>query len=204
MSTKFRILSIGALAMHVPVGMAVHGASAQSLDEDQDAAVYILALQDSRLNGRRAATDLLVLQRQTINPRTMFDFPADIPRPAYLDPPRRLAYAGSETVTRFLQMEAERDIPRGIEGVANLTFVERSELNRFRAGDPDWSRFKARFGTSAKLIRVSRIARNQDGTVALLYISYGCGLLCGKAHFVMFKRQSGVWRIEKINLFSQS
>jgi hypothetical protein len=200
-----RTLIIVALIMHVPVATWVIGRpSAQSFDND-DAALYTLALQDSRSNGRVAPTDPLVLQRQTINPRTIyFDLPSDVVRQAFLDPAIRLAYAGSDTVARFLQMEGEEEI-RAIADTADVRFIERKELDRLKGQGPDgWVRFQKRLGSGVRLIRLSRIARNDEGTVALLYISYSCGPLCGESHFVLFRRESGFWRVERIDLFSQS
>jgi hypothetical protein len=194
-----------ALIMQVPLGMWVIGRpSAQSFDND-DAALYTLALQDSRLSGRVAPTDPLVLQRQTINPRTIYgDLLSDVVRQAFLDPAIRLAYAGSDTVARFLQMEGEEEI-RAIVGTANVRFIEKKELDRLMRQGPDsWVHFQKRFGSGVKLIRLSRIARNDEGTVALLCISYSCGPLCGKGHLVLLRRESGFWRVERIDLFSES
>ena len=192
------------VALIMQVGMWVIGRpSAQALDND-DAALYTLALQDSRLNGRVAPTDPLVLQRHTINPQTIYlDLPSDVVREVFGDPAIRLAYAGSDTVARFLQMNGEEEI-RAV-GTANVRFIEKRELDRLKRQGPDgWVRFQKRFGSEARLIRLSRIARNDEGTVALLYISYSCGALCGKGHFALFRRESGFWRVERIDLFIES
>jgi hypothetical protein len=192
-----------ALTMQLPIGIASIESSAQSLDND-DATLYVLALQDSRLNGQVAPTDPLVLQRQTIDHGMIFDFPADVPRPDYLDPSKRLAYAGADTVASVLQLKAGEDLPPTIARTANVRFADKGELERLERGLDGWPRLQKRFGTGVRLIRLSAIARNDEDTAALLYISYACGLLCGKGHFVLFKRESGAWRVERIDLFSES
>ena len=171
---------------------------AQSRDEDDATSLYLLALSDSRLSGRVAETDVLVLRRRTISPRMIFVVPTT-------DPLTRLAFAGEDTARHFLQMEAEVDLVRMNGGFANVRFIESSELERLKAAGPsNWARFQKRYGSTAKLIYLSRIARNDADTTALLYVHSACGPLCGTGHFVSFKREAGVWRIDRIELFSQA
>ena len=181
-----------------------HRATLSSLVQQRRCSVVCPRIGGFRLSGRVAPTDPLVLQRQTINPRTIYgDLPSDVVRQAFLDPARWLAYAGSATVARFLQMEGEEEI-RAV-GTANVRFIDKKELDRLMRQGPDsWVHFLKRFGSEVRLIRLSRIARTDEGTVALLYISYSCGPVCGKSHFVLFRRELGFWRVERIVLFSES
>jgi hypothetical protein len=168
---------------------------------DEYLPLYQLALAERELTGRRSPSETLVVQREVIDPAGLWDFPQDEPRPDHLDPLKRLAYAESETIERFIT-PADREVPQELASEPAVAVVERSML------DDLWSdrmsggtQFASRFGPTARIIQFSAAAVNTAGTEALLYISEICGPSCGAGHFVFFKRADGGWRIEQIDRF---
>ncbi|SRR5258708_2451595 len=47
------------------------------------------------------------------------------------------------------------------------------------------------------VLQLSRAGFNRRGTLALLYYSYRCGLLCGQSGWVVLQKTQGIWRIKE-------
>jgi hypothetical protein len=61
-----------------------------------------------------------------------------------------------------------------------------------------WRAFYRLFPNSHGSTTVSAIGYSQDGTRALLFVSHGCGELCGQGKTVLLHRTLGQWRISRI------
>jgi hypothetical protein len=47
------------------------------------------------------------------------------------------------------------------------------------------------------VLQLSRVGFNRQKTLALLYYSYHCGVLCGQSGWVALHKVEGKWRIEQ-------
>jgi hypothetical protein len=181
--------------------LAASAAAAQSAGDDQ-LPLYRLALSEPELTGRRSPSETLVVQRQVIDPGSLWDFPSDEVRPDHLDPLKRLAYAQAETIERFMSPGDVRQVPAGVAGEPAVAVLDWSDLNNLWADRAEGgTAFASRFGQTARIIQFSAAGVNAAGTEALLYISELCGPGCGAGHFVLFRRAEGKWRIERIDRF---
>lgn len=59
-----------------------------------------------------------------------------------------------------------------------------------------WARFHARFPEAPGLLRVSRVAIDEAGLNALVYIEFACGPECGAGRLVRLARVDGVWQVQ--------
>jgi hypothetical protein len=58
-----------------------------------------------------------------------------------------------------------------------------------------WERFYRRYPHAPGLIGFSNVGFNQAHTQAFVYISHGCGGLCGEGEYVLLEKRGGAWHI---------
>ena len=61
-----------------------------------------------------------------------------------------------------------------------------------------WGEFYRRYPGSSGHIAFSAIGYSADGSLAVLMIDRGCGMLCGNGYIVSVRRSGGRWRIANI------
>lgn len=62
-----------------------------------------------------------------------------------------------------------------------------------RRGADGWERFDREYPGSGGIITVSRVGLNREGTLALFYMGWACGGLCGNGQLHVLKKEGGVW-----------
>jgi hypothetical protein len=67
----------------------------------------------------------------------------------------------------------------------------------FKDGCLSWCDFYKKYENSSGIVRFSRVGFSRDGSQALVYVSYGCGGLCGWGGYRVLRKQDGVWKLEK-------
>lgn len=77
-----------------------------------------------------------------------------------------------------------------------------------------WADCQARQGKKKELaarcadlessVSLSRVAFNNDGTEALVYVLVKCGKLCGNSTFYLLKRESDQWQVVRVKTVSVS
>ena len=57
-----------------------------------------------------------------------------------------------------------------------------------------WEAYYAEYPESQGFIQFSAVGFNKDQTVAVVYIGYGCGGLCGAGQFYVLEKVNGKWK----------
>jgi hypothetical protein len=194
--------SLEATLVAVTIGLTAATAATQTPAADIEA-VYAAVLGDATLNGRTAARQVIVLQRQSDDPSWEWNVPP--PVPDLMDPRKRLSYASTETVQRFLDAIKTQDtLPAATLALANETIDADDYKQLFTRERDGWQEFSRRFPGATGLIALSPVAFDSRKQEALVYTRRQCGFLCGEAYFVLLERRDGIWYIVKRDLFSQS
>ena len=90
-------------------------------------------------------------------------------------------------------------VPQFEERIALVPAGELEEV--FRRPRDGWQEFNRRFGR-AGLVRFSAPAI--EGDYAVVYVSFGCGPLCGKSWLVTLERRRGRFRVQKSHSLTMS
>ena len=73
-------------------------------------------------------------------------------------------------------------------------FIYASELKSiFSPGGPGWKGFDDKYADCGGFNIVSAVGFNADKTVAVVYISHSCGMLCGEGGFEVLQKKEGKW-----------
>ncbi|HEV8210583.1 MAG TPA: hypothetical protein VGP77_10690 [Vicinamibacterales bacterium] len=185
---------------YVPLGPV----SAQT-DETEAAAtreVYVTVLGDPRLTGRTAQKPDVLVTRHSDDPSWLWTVP-DLPPEARASLAQRLPDIPQSLVERLLERLAdERPLPDDLPTRQAVTFVEESELkSMFGSGGDGWQRFYKQHPRAPGFVSLSRIAFDPEYSQALLFVNHTYGLLGAKGYFVLLRRASNGWAIERIRLF---
>ncbi|HEX8319275.1 hypothetical protein [Longimicrobium sp.] len=93
--------------------------------------------------------------------------------------------------------EHRRELPRGAFPAERYRLVPNDHmpgLPRSGAG-AYWTAFRERYPGYSGVIRLSSIGRSADGSRAAVYVTYGCGGLCGAGRLVTLRNDGGSWRV---------
>ncbi|HEY7769785.1 hypothetical protein [Longimicrobium sp.] len=93
--------------------------------------------------------------------------------------------------------EHRRELPRGAFPAERFRVVPNDHMAGLPRSDPGayWTAFRERYPGYAGVIRLSGIGRSADGSRAAVYVTYGCGALCGAGHLVTLRNDGGSWRV---------
>jgi hypothetical protein len=88
-----------------------------------------------------------------------------------------------------------------VKGKVILLTEEDNEKIFSRGGDV-WKKFYKKYPDANGIITFSRVGMNVWRTEALVYVSKGCGWLCGEGGFIHLQKDNGKWVIKReINLW---
>lgn len=69
-----------------------------------------------------------------------------------------------------------------------------------RQSDPEkdgWEIFYKKYPTSGGIITLSRVGFNKEKSQALMFVSHGCGSLCGEGNYILLIKKDNVWKVEQ-------
>jgi hypothetical protein len=177
--------------------------SAIGQDDTNDAELYRLAI--SAAIPSLTANDRIALADTTVDISGAWRDAELAPGHPYLHPRTRITYAKPETVEAFITASAMRArLPGTLKNAPELFLASQKRLDQLTAAPPggrDGRINRLRPGSTAS---VSSIGDDKARSEALLYVSYSCGSLCGQGSFVFLKRDSGAWRVAKLDEYVQS
>ena len=165
----------------------------QSPSDSTDAAVYAAVLDSLAMPGK----SIVLVDSTLVFTRRM----------PTLQPLQREAGVDSLMIQSFLKKgETSRTLPRTLPLQRDVYRVEEQDRPFGETGGPKerWKAFYGRYPGSAGLFHLSGIGYNQDRTRAILYVSHGCGGLCGSGRVVVLSRTGDTWRIYKEVILSVS
>jgi hypothetical protein len=138
------------------------------------------------------ASRLLVIVSSTITP---FDIEYLLKDYNQQQPPNLLAQTLND-YRRKVQQNHDISLPLDLKNPFEVLSREEHE-QIFKDGCSGWCEFYKKYPDNAATIALSRIGFNRQGTQALVFMSYGCGGLCGYGGFIMLEKQQGAWRVQK-------
>ena len=98
-----------------------------------------------------------------------------------------------ETVDDYvLKNEQARELSIGFKIKLPYVFLTKQDEEMFKRRD-GWDIFKQTYPGSFGYITFSAIGFNPAMDRALVYVTRGCGLLCGSGHLVVLIKHGGVW-----------
>lgn len=154
--------------------------AAEAASAASDAAIYTAAL--AHLGFGEAGRKVLVVD-------STMDIRGDTPLLTSLPDDVRAGFRAAN--------EHRRELPRGAFPAERYRVVPNDHmpgLPRSGAG-AYWAAFRERYPGYSGVIRLSSIGRSADGSRAAVYVTYGCGGLCGAGRLVTLQNDGGSWRV---------
>jgi hypothetical protein len=131
-----------------------------------------------------------------------FEDTLDPKRGYCLHPRCLLPFAKPETVEAFLTASGmSRPLPPELGALREFILVDAADFETFEARRNFARRHKVARDT---IVSVSGIGFDSTKTQALVYVTFGCGSLCGHTTFVMTELTSAGWTVVKTHQFIQS
>lgn len=173
----------GIVAMVVAAGaLTGQSAGAQEAPAAVDASLYVTVLAHL---GHTSADRVPVVIDSTMT------IPANAPL---------LTSVPEEMRASFLTVNQQsHSLPRGAFPPDRFRLLPRHALADLPHGDPVgyWSAFRERYPGLNGIVIVSAVGRSPDGTRAVVYVTRGCGGLCGSGHLVTLRKQGDAWTVEE-------
>lgn len=114
----------------------------------------------------------------------------------------RVRRAVGDLPTRDIKVQA---VPRSeLSDLPHPGLVPRDPPRDYTPVSPYWEGFRERFGGARVLVRNSRPGFDASGSLAVIEVRYGCGMLCGGSYVVTLERVSNGWRVIEVNEVSVS
>ena len=173
-NARTQVETIDSVAQRPQPAAALEGSAAI------DAAIYTAAL--AHLGFGQPDRKVLVVD-------STMDIRGDAPRSTSVPDDLRAGFTAAN--------EHRRELPRGAFPAERYRVVPNDHMAGLPRSDPGayWTAFRERYPGYSGVIRLSGIGRSVDGSRAAVYVTYGCGGLCGAGHLVTLRNDGGSWRV---------
>jgi len=165
-------------------------------DPTAESAVYraLLAYFAAKAGADAEAAHLFIAEKPARLDEALPQGPGETPRPKALE---ALVPGTTESLrNRFLQvLESSEPIDArwlASEGRLKVTAVSQYEPEGVFT---TWADFRARFPEAKGLLRLSRVAIDDDRQTALVYAGYWCGGTCGGGYLFLLASLNNGWRV---------
>jgi hypothetical protein len=167
----------------------------------EEYAIYAAALGDM-FPGDKVSSDsqskakLLVIDDQTISN----NFAATVGEDGWKRVKQEFSSVISqETIDDYVAKNAKsHQLTKSFDLKLKYTLVPKEKIDQiFKNGPGGWGEFYRQFPDSVGLIALSRAGLNSGGNQAFVYISHGCGGLCGSGHYMLLVKNGQRWVVQK-------
>jgi len=184
------LLTICTLVITLSGIRVADGQTEQSAYTDAEAyAVYSVMLSPERPVSAAKAR-ILVIETETVDyPKYSDDDSKCLASPKgeeSIYDPVIAAYRAANKTASLLQPKFDLPVPYKL---VSTSWIE----GLFAKNGGGWKEFYAKYPNSGGLISMSAVGFNADKTIALVYMGYSCGGLCGSGGFHVLKKINGSW-----------
>jgi hypothetical protein len=143
--------------------------------------------------GRDNPRQLVILEQ------TVTNFPAARSPETVASLKGMLPGLSDETATDYVaRLKTKGTLSSSLNLKVSYTLLPEKELDRiFSNGPAGWPKFYNKYPKSSGYVGFSRVGFSKAGDQAVVYVSHGCGGLCGSGNYVLLVKTNNAWTVKQ-------